>query len=320
VCGLAKHAPIFVAGHCGLIGQAFVRRLRADGFERVLTRTRDEFDLRESPAVGALLRRERPQLLVLCAGRVGGIRENRERPADMLSENLAIALSVLPAAQRAGVPRVLFFGSSCMYPRECPQPMAESALLTGVPEPTSLAYAVAKLAGLELCRALNHQFGSTRFYSVIPNNAYGPGDDFDPASGHVLSSLIHRLHGAAQAGAASVALWGSGRPRREFVHADDIANACCFLLERCPDPAEYPFNVGVGSDVSIAELAELVAKVVGFAGEIRLDASQPDGAPQKLLDSSRLMRLGWQPRISLERGIRDTYAWYLAHAIGKEPM
>jgi GDP-L-fucose synthase len=309
---LAPDTPVFVAGHRGLIGSAFVRRLRAAGFGQILTVPRNELDLRERPAVEAWLHEAQPGLLVLCAGRVGGILENRNRPADMLAENLAIELSVLPAAHKLGVPRVIFFGSSCMYPRECPQPMSESALLSGMPEPTSLAYALAKLAGLEMCRALNAQYGSTRFYSVIPNNAYGPGDNFDPESGHVIAALIQRIHAAKLSGAEAIELWGSGRPRREFVHADDIADACCFLLDHCEDPARYPINIGVGNDVSIAELAEQIAKVIGFAGQIRFDASRPDGAPRKLLDSSRLARLGWRHTVSLEDGIRETYAWYLS--------
>jgi len=309
---LTPDTPVFVAGHRGLIGSAFARRLRAAGFEQILTVPRAELDLRERPAVEAWLQEAKPGLLVLCAGRVGGILENRDHPADMIAENLAIELSVLPAAQKLGVPRVIFFGSSCMYPRECPQPMPESALLSGVPEPTSLPYALAKLAGLEMCRALNAQYGSTRFYSVIPNNAYGPGDDFDPESGHVLAALIQRIHAAKASGAEHIDIWGSGRPRREFIHADDIADACCFLLEHCEDPAHYPINIGVGGDVSIGELAERIAKVIGFAGQLRFDASRPDGAPRKLLDSSRLANLGWRHAVSLEDGIRETYAWYLS--------
>jgi GDP-L-fucose synthase len=313
VLELTRDDPIFVAGHSGLIGSAFVRRLQAEGFRNLIRIPRSELDLQDRTAVESLLRRTRPHLLLLCAAQVGGVLENRDHPADMITRNLAIELSVLEAAQHTEVPRVLFFGSSCMYPRECPQPMAESALLSGRPETTSLSYAIAKLAGMEMCRAFNHQYGSTRFYSVIPNNTYGPGDDFDPESGHVLSALIHRFHEARLSSAESLSLWGSGRPRREFVHADDVVDACCFLLEHRGDPPEYPFNIGVGSDVSIEELARTVAEVVGYAGAIRFDASKPDGAPRKLLDSTRLLDLGWKPRIDLESGIRKTYEWYLEH-------
>jgi GDP-L-fucose synthase len=313
VLGLTRDDPIFVAGHGGLIGSAFVRRLQAEGFRNLIRIPRSELDLRERPAVELLLRRTRPRLLLLCAAQVGGILENRDHPADMITRNLAIELSVLEAAQNTKVPRVIFFGSSCMYPRECPQPMAESALLSGRPEATSLSYAVAKLAGMEMCRAFNHQYGSTRFYSVVPNNAYGPGDDFDPDSGHVLSALIHRFHVARASGAESLTLWGSGRPRREFVHVDDVVDACCFLLEHREDPAEYPFNVGVGSDVSIEELARSIASIVGYPGAILFDISKPDGAPRKLLDNTRLLDLGWKPGVDLETGIRQTYAWYLEH-------
>jgi GDP-L-fucose synthase len=311
VSELTRDDPIFIAGHRGLIGSAFVRRLQVEGFRNLVRIPRSELDLRERPAVESVLHRTRPSLLLLCAAQVGGILENRDHPAEMITRNLEIELSVLQAAQNTGVPRVLFFGSSCMYPRECPQPMAETALLSGRPEPTSLPYAVAKLAGMEMCRAFNQQYGSTRFYSVIPNNAYGPGDDFDPESGHALSALIHRLHEARSSGAQSLTLWGRGGPRREFVHVDDVVDACCFLLEQREDPAEYPFNIGVGSDVSIEELARLIAAEVGYTGAIRFDPSRPDGAPRKLLDATRLMDLGWKPGIDLESGIRQSYEWYL---------
>jgi GDP-L-fucose synthase len=308
---MGKQPPVFVAGHTGLIGSAFVRRLRRAGRSDIICAPHSQLDLRDPAAVRDFLHRTRPGLLVLAAGRVGGIVENRDHPADMLTTNLAIAVSVLPAALEAGVSQVLFFGSSCMYPRECAQPMPESALLTGRPEPSSLAYAISKLAGLELCRALNQQRGSTRFYPVVPNSAYGPGDNFDPESSHVLSALIHRFHEARESGSDRAVVWGSGQPRREFVHADDVADACLFLLEHETDPAAYPFNIGVGSDVSIAELAETVARVVGFEGEITFDTSMPEGAPRKLLDSARLGQLGWKPSIGLERGIEQSYEWYV---------
>jgi GDP-L-fucose synthase len=319
VLGLTRDDPIFVAGHRGLIGSGFVRRLEGEGFRRLIKAPRSELDLRERPAVTSLLRSTRPRLLLLCAAQVGGILENRDRPADMITRNLEIELSVLQAALDAGVPRVLFFGSSCTYPRECPQPMAESALLTGRPEPTSLSYAIAKIAGMEMCRAFNQQYGSTRFYSVIPNSTYGPGDDFDPDSGHVLASLIRCFHDARASGAESVTIWGSGRPRREFVHVDDVVDACCFLLEHREDPSEYPYNIGVGWDLSIEELARTVADVVGFTGEIRFDTSRPDGAPRKLLDATRLMDVGWKPAVDFEDGIRRTWEWYREQRAGDAP-
>ncbi len=309
-------AAILVAGHRGLIGQAFVRRLRADGFGNLVLAPRSELDLRDRDSVAGFLRETSPRLVVLCAARVGGILENLEHPVDMLTENLEIALSVLLEACEAGVEQVLYFGSSCMYPVECAQPMPESALLTGRPEPTSLPYALAKLAGLELCRALNVQRRTTRFYPVIPCSAYGPGDDFDPRSAHVLSSLVHRFEKARREGAERVVLWGTGRPRREFAYVDDVVDACLHLLEREPDPQAYPFNIGVGADVSIRELAEQVADVVGFEGEIAFDPSRPDGAPRKLLDSTRLWQLGWKPRVGLASGIRRTTHWYREQVAG----
>ena len=302
---------IYVAGHTGLIGSAVVRRLGAAGFSRLQLCTHAELDLINTVAVERFFERTAPEYVILAAGRVGGIIENQTYPADFMDQNLAIQLNVLRAAHRANVQRLILFASSCMYPRECPQPMAEDALLSGRPEPTSMAYAVSKLAGMQMCLAYNQQYGGTRFVPVIPNSAYGPNDNFDPASGHVLSALIRRFHEAKAAGRASVTLWGSGTPRREFVHADDIAYACIHLLGAGLSGTPLPLNIGVGSDMSIRELAESVAAVVGYTGAVEWDTSKPDGAPRKLLDSTRMYGLGWRPQTDFVKGLRATYEWYL---------
>lgn len=303
-------AKIYVAGHAGLIGSALLRALRKAGCDNLITRTRAELDLRDPAAVRAFFERERPDYVLLAAGKVGGIVDNRDFPADFINDNVAIQLNVLQAAHASEVRRLILFGSSCMYPRECPQPMAEAALLSGKPEPTSLPYAVAKLVGVQMCLAYNQQYGGQRFIPVIPNSAYGPNDNFDPASAHVLSSLLARFHAAHASGAASVTLWGSGSPRREFVHADDIADACLYLLWRDLAGLELPVNLGSGAEVSIRELAETAAAVVGYQGEIVWDTSKPDGAPRKLLDSERLRAFGWHAHTGLEEGLRATYDWY----------
>ncbi len=308
-----RSTKVLVAGHRGLIGSAFVRRLRADGYQNVIVRTHAELDLADEKQVRAFFEVSRPQVVVMAAGKVGGIRENQTHPAEFITSNLRIQLSVFAAAHRVSASKMLFFASSCMYPRDCPQPMAERLLLTGKPEETSLPYAISKLAGVHMCLAFNRQHGSTLFIPVIPNSAFGPNDNFDPASAHVLSALIARFHHAKISGAARVALWGTGRPRREFIHADDIADACLFLLDSELSPDSLPVNIGTGADCSIRELAELVARVVGFTGRIEWDPSRPDGAPQKLLDSSRLRKLGWSgPKITLADGIRSTYEWFLS--------
>ena len=252
--------------------------------------------------------------MLLAAGSVGGIVANRDRPADFLSSNLAIELNVIGAAHRAGVKRLILFASSCMYPRETAQPMPESALFSGRPEPTSMAYAVAKIAGMQLCLAHNKQFGGKRFVPVIPNSVYGPHDNFDPATGHVLAALIARFHAAKGEGAPGVRLWGSGKPRREFLYADDLAEACWLLLQADLSSVELPLNIGPGSDTSVGELAALIAGAVGYRGTVEWDSSMPDGAPRKLLNSSRMNGLGWRAEVGLQEGIRRTYDWYRAHA------
>ena len=305
---------IYVAGHAGLIGSALVRMLESRGCRKVITRTRAELDLTDASAVAHFFSTERPELVLLAAGRVGGIVANRDRPAQFLAENLAIQSNVIGAAHRAGVKRLVFFASSCMYPRECAQPMAETALFTGRPEETSMAYAVAKAAGTQLCLAYNQQYGVKRFVPLIPNSVYGPHDNFDPASGHVLAALIARFHAAKAKGDASVTLWGSGNPKREFLYADDLAEACWLLLAADLSGVELPLNVGPGSDTSVRELASTIAGTVGYRGGVEWNTSMPDGASRKLLDSARMRKLGWQARVPLHEGVRKTYDWYRAHA------
>lgn len=314
---MKQDAVMYVAGHTGLIGSAFVRRLKRDGYRPPVTKRRSELDLQNGRQVSEFFEEIRPEYVILAAGRVGGIMENQIFPADFMDENMAIQLNVLKAARRTGVRRLILFGSSCMYPREGPQPMTEDALLSGKPEPTSLPYAISKLAGTYLCLAYNKQDHDTRFIPVIPNSAYGPYDNFDPKSAHVLSALMTRFHQAKANRADSVVLWGSGSPRREFIHADDIADACLHLLQQDDLVVELPINIGVGHDVSIKELAELVAGVVGYKGQVEWDRTKPDGAPRKLLDSGRIQSLGWKPHIGLAEGLAETYRWYVDH-VGKE--
>lgn len=312
-----KASTIYIAGHSGLIGSAVVRRLQANGYGNLLLRDHAELELTDPSATDRFFDEYRPTYVVLAAGRVGGIVENQTYPADFINTNLAIQLNVLRAAHRNGVQKLILFGSSCMYPRECPQPMAEEVLLSGKLEPTSLAYAISKLAGVQMCLAYNKQYGEHCFIPVIPNSAYGPNDNFDPKSGHVLSVLIRRFHEAKTTGADSITLWGSGTPRREFVHADDIAGACLWLLARDNTGLEYPVNIGAGKDYSIRELAEAIARVTGYTGRMEWDTSKPDGAPRKLLDSSRIHALGWKAEVSFEEGLKNTYEWYLANAVNR---
>jgi GDP-L-fucose synthase len=303
-------ATIYVAGHAGLIGSAVVRRLERDGYRIPITRRRSELDLRDAKRVDEFFDDIRPEHVILAAGRVGGIMENQTFPADFMDENIAIQLNVLKAARKVGVRRLILFGSSCMYPRECLQPMAEDVLLSGKPEPTSLPYAISKFMGMYLCLAYNKQDHMTRFIPVIPNSTYGPHDNFDPKSAHVLSALLARFYQAKVTGAESVTLWGSGLPRREFIHADDIAAACVHLLKEDDLAVDLPINIGVGQDVSIKELAELMADVVGYRGELKWDLTKPDGAPRKLLDSTRIRS---KPQIGLSEGLAETYRWYADH-------
>lgn len=304
-----KDSRILVLGHRGLVGSALVRRLRSEGHDRLLLQTRQELDLRDSVAVRRFFRTERPEFVFLAAARVGGILANDRAPVDFLMENMAIQQNVISAAHEAEVAKLLFLGSSCIYPRDCAQPIREEYLLGGPLERTNEWYAVAKIAGIKMCQAYRKQYGAD-FISVMPTNLYGPGDNFDLETSHVLPAMLRKFHEAKVSG-LPVRLWGTGAPRREFLHVDDLADACLHLMRRYGD--ERPINVGVGEDISIREVASLMARITGFEGEVSWDASKPDGTPRKLLDVSRLAETGWSARIGLEEGIRETYRWYLAH-------
>ena len=306
---------VWVAGHRGMVGDALVRRLARTSCE-ILTLARQDCDLRCQAAIESWMADARPEVVVVAAARVGGILANAASPAEFLYDNLMIEANVIHAAHRVGVAKLLFLGSSCIYPRLAPQPMKEEYLLEGQLEPSNQWYAVAKIAGVKLAQAYRRQYGCD-FISAMPTNLYGPGDNFDPESGHVVPGLIARMHAAKTAGAAEVEIWGSGRPRREFLHVDDLADACVRLLEVYSD--EAPINVGCEADLTIAELAEKVRAVVGFEGRLRFDPERPDGTPRKLLDTSRLAALGWRPRIPLDQGLADTYRWYLDHAAPGAP-
>jgi len=312
-----KSAKIYVAGHRGLAGSALVRRLRAAGFDNLVLRTHAELELTDATAVRRFFETERPQHAVLAAAKVGGIVANDTYPAEFIRENLAIQTNVIHEAWRAGVRRLLFLGSSCIYPRDCPQPMKEKYLLTGPLEPTNRPYALAKIAGIEMCSAYNRQYG-TQYLAVMPTNLYGPGDNYDLQISHVLPALIRKAHEAKHRGDEALVVWGSGRPRREFLYSDDMADACVTLLTL--DDAKfgaamstYPplINIGCGSDLTIQELAAIVARIVGFKGVLKFDTSKPDGTPRKLLDVSRMTTLGWMPRIGMEEGIALAYRAYL---------
>ena len=307
---------IFVAGHRGMVGSAILRRLTAQGVETI-TRTRAELDLTSQADVRAFYTQVKPEAVIIAAAKVGGIHANATYPADFIYENLMIEANLIHGAFQVGVERLLFLGSSCIYPREAAQPMAESALLTGILEPTNEPYAIAKIAGIKLCESYNRQHG-TDFRSVMPTNLYGPADNFHPENSHVLPSLIRRFHEAAAQGLEEVVVWGSGRPRREFLYVEDMAEACQFVLTlsresyaRHTQPMQSHLNVGTGIDLSIAELAGVIAEVTGFGGRITFDTSRPDGTMQKVLDVSCLTAMGWRAKTGLGEGIRQTYAWYL---------
>ena len=299
---------IYVAGHRGLVGSAIVRCLAAEGYSNILVRTREELDLRDARAVDEFFRVERPEYVFLAAAKVGGILANSTYPVDFLRDNLAIELAVIDAAYRHGTEKLLFLGSSCIYPKFAPQPLKEEYLLTGELEPTNEPSAVAKIAGIKLCEAYRKQYGAD-FISVMPTNLYGPGDNFELKGSHVLPALIRKFHEAKERAEPYVTVGGTGRPRREFLHVDDLADACLHLMRYYSGPETV--NVGTGEDISIRELAELVRDVVGYDGEISHDTAKPDGTPRKLLDVQRLHSLGWQASIPLREGIEHTYAWYL---------
>jgi GDP-L-fucose synthase len=314
---LNRDDRIFVAGHRGLAGSALVRRLQARGYRNLVVRTHRELDLADGVAVREFFSQEKPQVVLLAAARVGGILANSAYPAQFIHENLAIQTNVIHEAYRAGVSELLFLGSSCIYPRDCPQPIKEEYLLTGALEPTNQAYAIAKIAGIEMCRAYNRQYG-TRYLCAMPTNLYGPGDNYDLQTSHVLPALLRKFHEAKLHNERSVTVWGSGRPRREFLHSDDMADACIHLLENDTEVAarfgeqRAPLvNVGCGEDLTIAELAAGVREALGSRAEIVYDRTKPDGTPQKLLDITLMRSLGWQPRISLAEGLRSTYQSFI---------
>ena len=316
---LNPQTRIYVAGHRGMVGSAIVRRLQAEGCTNIITRTHKELDLTGQQAVRDFFRKEKIDYVVLAAAKVGGIHANNTYPADFITTNLQIQTNVISEACKAGIRNLLFLGSSCIYPKFAPQPMKEEYLLTGILEPTNEPYAIAKIAGIKMCEAYNRQYG-TRFIAVMPTNLYGPGDDFYSENSHVLPALLRRFHEAKAHGAPEVAVWGTGQARREFLHVDDMAAACLFVMG-LPDYVlqqellSYPkpcfVNVGTGEDLTIHELAETVARIVGYEGRLIFDPSKPDGTPIKLLDVSRLKTLGWTAQIGLEQGIRATYAWML---------
>jgi GDP-L-fucose synthase len=310
-----RNAKIYVAGHRGLVGSALMRCLEGEGYRNLVTRTHAELDLQEQKAVQSFFVKEKPEVVLLAAAKVGGILGNNTYPAEFIYNNLAIQTNVIHEAWRTGVKRLLFLGSSCIYPRECPQPMREEYLLTGLLEPTNRPYAIAKIAGIEMCWAYNRQY-STKFLAAMPTNLYGPGDNYDLEKSHVIPALIRKFHEAKVRGDKAVVVWGTGVPRREFIYSDDLASACLFLMNfseqqfselLSPDKGAPLINIGCGQDLTIRELVDVVKDIVGFQGEIVWDSDKPDGTLLKLLDSSKIQKLGWQPRVSLAEGIRKAY-------------
>ena len=305
---MQKSEKIFVAGHRGMVGSALIRALEAAGFSKLLKRDRSELDLGDSAAVSKFFAKEKPEVVIFAAAKVGGIKANNDQPVEFLLENLRVQNSVIAAAHENGARKLLFLGSSCIYPKLAPQPIPESALLSGPLEPTNEAYAIAKIAGVKLCQAFSREYGAN-FVSAMPTNLYGPNDNFDLETSHVLAALLRKGYEAKKSSARELVVWGTGTPHREFLHVDDCASACLFLLEKYDSPEIV--NVGCGEDISIRELAELVSEVVGFDGELSWDKTKPDGPPRKLLDVSKLRGLGWTPTIPLRDGIAQTYDWFL---------
>jgi len=316
---LLTSSRIYVAGHTGMVGSAIVRKLRADGFENLVLRQRAELDLTDQRAVNNFFKTERPEFVFMPAGRVGGIYANSTHQAEFLYDNLMMAFNVIHAAYMNDVKKLLYLGSSCIYPKDAPQPIKEEYLLTGPLEETNEGYAIAKIAGLKLCEKYNERDKlSSRFLSAMPTNLYGPGDNFDPLGSHVIPGLMRRFHEAKTSGAREVLVWGTGRARREFLHVDDLADALVLLMKVYEE--SRTINVGIGEDLTIAELALLMKEVVGYTGEIVFDESKPDGAPRKLLDVTRIHALGWKATRPLEQGLRTTYEWALAHQVFTSPL
>jgi GDP-L-fucose synthase len=307
---LDRRDKIFVAGHRGMVGSALMRRFQGEGFKNLPTRNRSQLDLTDESAVAHFFSKERPDIVVVAAAKVGGIKANNDYPVEFLLENLRIQNNVIPSAYQNGVRKLLFLGSSCIYPKFAPQPIPESALLTGQLEQTNEAYAIAKIAGIKLCQAFCREYGAN-FISVMPTNVYGPNDNFDLETSHVLAALLRKAHEAKMRDDRKLVVWGTGKPRREFLHVDDLASACLLLLEKYDSPEII--NVGCGEDISIRELAELICEVVGFDGELAWDSTKPDGTPRKLLDVSKIRALGWNPAIVLRDGIARTYEWFRAN-------
>jgi GDP-L-fucose synthase len=305
---MQKSEKIFVAGHRGMVGSALIRGLETAGFSKLLKRDRSELDLGDSAAVTKFFQNEKPEVVIFAAAKVGGIKANNEQPVEFLLENLRVQNNVVAAAHDSGVRKLLFLGSSCIYPKLAPQPIPETALLSGPLEPTNEAYAIAKIAGVKLCQAFSREYGAN-FISAMPTNLYGPNDNFDLETSHVLAALLRKAYEAKKGSARELVVWGTGTPRREFLHVDDCASACLFLLEKYDSPEII--NVGCGEDISIHELAELICEVVGFDGELSWDKTKPDGTPRKLLDLSKLRGFGWTPTIPLRDGIAKTYEWFL---------
>ncbi len=310
-----KNSKIYIAGHNGLVGSTIQRKLLELGYTHLINRTRQELDLMRQGDVKEFFEQERPEYVFLAAAKVGGILANSTYPADFIYNNLAIQMNIIHSSYAFGVKKLLFLGSSCIYPKECPQPMKEASLLTGYLEPTNEPYAVAKIAGIKMCQAFGRQY-NTHFISVMPTNLYGPNDNFNLDTSHVLPALIRKFHEAKMNCRGEVEIWGTGTPRREFLHVEDLAEACVFLMNHY-DESDI-INIGVGKDLTIRELAEMISHVVGFDGDLRFDPTKPDGVPVKLLDVSRLHSLGWKARISLEQGIKQTYEWYLKNEIRKK--
>ncbi len=307
-----RDSKIYIAGHRGLVGSAIQRKLIGLGYQKLINRTHEELDLMRQDRVEQFFAQEKPEYVFLAAAKVGGIGANSTYPANFIYENLAIEMNIIHSSYAYNVKKLLFLGSSCIYPKVCPQPMQENHLLSGYLEPTNEPYAVAKIAGIKLCQAFNRQYG-TRYVSVMPTNLYGPNDNFDLETSHVLPALIRKFYEAKTFGLNEVVIWGTGRPKREFLHVDDLADACVFLMEHYDSPDII--NIGVGKDLTIKDLADLIARIVGFEGELRFDPSKPDGTMQKLLDVSKLTDLGWQAKIPLEKGLRLTYEWYLQNQV-----